>query len=247
MHFYQFHIGDYASHTAHLDPIEDIAYRRMIDWCYLHESGLPESVEEIARIIRMREHCKCIATVLQEFFTLENGAYTCARVEQELKSYKEVSKKRKKAANARWASKHKGLKGDASALQTECKSNANHEPITNNHKPINTPLPPTGGSQVPDCPHIEIIQAYHETLPELQSVIVDRWQGSARARDLQARWRESKKHQSVEFWRRYFAEVRNFPHQMGENDRGWKADLGWLIKRSNFDKMIERMVARGQG
>lgn len=28
MHYYNFHIGDYASHTRHLSPIEDIAYRR---------------------------------------------------------------------------------------------------------------------------------------------------------------------------------------------------------------------------
>lgn len=123
---------------------------------------------------------------------------------------------------------------------------------------IKTPLPPegdqcsggessdepTGQPKIPPCPHMEIISAYHEILPELQGVVTDRWIGSVRARDLQARWRESPKHQSVDFWRRYFAQVRTFPHQMGENDRNWRADLGWLIKRSNFDKMIERILAR---
>ena len=34
MHFYQFNIGDYASHTRHLNPIEDIAYRRLLDIYY---------------------------------------------------------------------------------------------------------------------------------------------------------------------------------------------------------------------
>ena len=135
MHYYQFNIGDYHSHTGHLDPLEDIAYRRMIDWCYLHESHLPESVEDIARIIRMRDHCKCIASVLQEFFTLDSGGYTNARIGSELKSYKDVSKKRKKAANTRWANKHKGLSSDASALQVECTSNAKHEPRNMNQEP----------------------------------------------------------------------------------------------------------------
>jgi len=27
---------------------------------------------------------------------------------------------------------------------------------------------------------------------------------------------------------------------MGENDRQWKADLGWLIKKDNFIKMVEK-------
>ena len=61
MNYYQFHIGDYSSHTGHLSEIEDLAYRRMLDYCYLNESGLPEDVERIARVIRMPQHCHSIA------------------------------------------------------------------------------------------------------------------------------------------------------------------------------------------
>lgn len=142
MHFYQFHIGDYASHTAHLDPLEDIAYRRLIDWCFLHESPLPESIEKIARVIRMQEHCKCIASVLHEFFTLTDEGYHSDRVNAEMEKYREISVKRKAAAEKRWGkkqekdSKNNSLEGDASALQVQSKSNANQEPRTNNHKPI---------------------------------------------------------------------------------------------------------------
>lgn len=71
MHYYQFNIGDYASHTAHLDPIEDIAYRRMLDWCYTHEVSLPEDVESIARLIRMRDHGSAIRDVLNEFLSAQ--------------------------------------------------------------------------------------------------------------------------------------------------------------------------------
>ena len=83
MHYYSFNIGDYASHTSHLDPLEDIAYRRMIDWCYLHEESLPEDVDQIARLIRMREHCTCIANVLHEFFTLDDDGYSNERINSE--------------------------------------------------------------------------------------------------------------------------------------------------------------------
>jgi len=149
LHYYQFNIGDYTSHTQHLDPIEDIAYRRMLDWYYLNEKPLPESVEEIARLIRMREHCKCIAIVLQEFFVLKNGEYHQPRIDSEIKSYRDLSKSRKKAANKRWANKHKGLSGDASALQVDSKSNAKQEPLTKNHKPITKEIVIPGGINQP--------------------------------------------------------------------------------------------------
>lgn len=138
MHYYQFNIGDYAAHTAHLDEIEDLAYRRMLDYCYLNECGLPETVEEIARVIRMRTHYERIASVLREFFALHSdNTYRHNRVEKEIAAFKEKSKKASESALKRWKN------DDANALRTECEGNANHKPITNNHKPItnktNTP------------------------------------------------------------------------------------------------------------
>lgn len=99
---------------------------------------------------------------------------------------------------------------------------------------------PTGGAGA--CPHREIIGLYHELLPELQGVLVERWDGQ-RARDLAARWRESAKHQSPAFWRWFFGQVRKRRFYLGENDRGWRADLGWLVKRRNFDKILEAAVS----
>jgi uncharacterized protein YdaU (DUF1376 family) len=134
MHYYQFNIGDYHSHASHLDELEDLAYRRMLDYCYLNEIGLPESIEEVGRLIRMRTHSECIANVLREFFTLHSDTYYHKRVERELEVFRSKSKKASDSANARWA-KTKGSV-DANALRTECEGNANQEPLTNNHKPI---------------------------------------------------------------------------------------------------------------
>lgn len=95
---------------------------------------------------------------------------------------------------------------------------------------------------VPVCPHREIIALYHELLPELPTVLVERWDG-ARAKHLATRWRESGKHQSLAFWRWFFGQVRKRRFYLGENDRGWRADLGWLIERRNFDKILESAVS----
>ncbi|MCG8092871.1 MAG: helix-turn-helix domain-containing protein [Candidatus Thiodiazotropha endolucinida] len=99
---------------------------------------------------------------------------------------------------------------------------------------------------VPPCPHSEIIQIYHESLPELPRVAQSRWHGSVRAKNLETRWKEDSRHQQIEFWEWFFQTVKTNPHWMGEN--GWKANLGWLLKRENFDKVIDRGVnAQGRG
>jgi uncharacterized protein YdaU (DUF1376 family) len=131
MHYYQFNIGDYQSHTNHLSDIEDLAYRRMLDWCYLHEKPLPKDVDEIARLIRMRSHSDCIANVLREFFK-ENNGYISERVVQEINLVNSKSEKAKLSANARWSNKINNLSNDANAMRTHSESNATHNtrPIT---------------------------------------------------------------------------------------------------------------------
>jgi hypothetical protein len=100
--------------------------------------------------------------------------------------------------------------------------------------PVDSPL---------NCPHTTIIEIYHRILPELPRVLDTTWKGSSREKDLQARWRHDKRHQNLDFWEAYFEGVSRSRFHLGDNERGWKADLGWLVKRSNFDKMVERIQA----
>ena len=37
MNYFPFNVGDYSVHTAHLEPMEDLAYRRLLDQYYLRE------------------------------------------------------------------------------------------------------------------------------------------------------------------------------------------------------------------
>lgn len=139
MHYYQFNIGDYMRDTQHLDELEDLAYRRLLDLCYLSEAPLPVDVKEVARRIRMRSECERIANVLREFFTLTEDGYVNPRASASIEEYKQKGEKARASAKARW-SKNKDLP-DANALRTECDNDAdamltnNHKPVTNNHKP----------------------------------------------------------------------------------------------------------------
>ena len=128
MHYYQFNIGDYQSHTGHLSEIEDLAYRRMLDWIYLHEKPIPKEINEVARNIRMRTHCESIAIVLQEFFICSDVGWISDRVQREIAKAGDKSRKASESARARW---------DANALRTQSEGNATHNtlPITQDTKP----------------------------------------------------------------------------------------------------------------
>jgi uncharacterized protein YdaU (DUF1376 family) len=130
MHYYQFNIGDYNSHTMHLSETEDLAFRRMLDWSYLHEKPLPIDLDEIARQIRMRTHSESIGIVLNEYFELREDGWINLRVIQELLKVGIKSEKASASAKARWGKK------DANALPTQSDSNATHNtlPITHNTK-----------------------------------------------------------------------------------------------------------------
>jgi len=135
MHYYLFNIGDYQSHTGHLSDIEDLAYRRMLDWCYLHEKPLPKNEQEISRLIRMRTHCDSIATVLREFFQLTEEGWISPRILSEIEKVGVKSKKASESAKARW-----NKKDHANALRTQSESNATQDtlPITQNTNKVAT-------------------------------------------------------------------------------------------------------------
>lgn len=133
MHYYQFNIGDYQSHTAHLEPLEDLAYRRLLDWCYLHERPLPADIEQVSKLIRMRSHTECIADVLREFFDLTPDGWWKERISKEIEKTGEKSRKASESAKARWQKE----KSDANALPTQSERNATQDtlPKTQNTKP----------------------------------------------------------------------------------------------------------------
>jgi uncharacterized protein YdaU (DUF1376 family) len=87
MHYYQFHIGDYKSHTHHLSLMEDLAFRRLLDHYYLHQSPIKQ--REIARQIGMRDFEQDVLTVLEEFFVSTDDGYINPRADKEIKAFVE--------------------------------------------------------------------------------------------------------------------------------------------------------------
>jgi uncharacterized protein YdaU (DUF1376 family) len=149
MHYYQFHIGDYKSHTHHLSQMEDLAFRRLLDHYYLHEQPIKQ--RDIARQIGMREHEQDVLTVLNEFFVSTENGFINPRADDEIAKYRKFIEDGKRGAAKRW------LKGDdkeanSPPIATPI-ATINQEPITNNHKPKRenatfVACPPDVGQQV---------------------------------------------------------------------------------------------------
>lgn len=125
MHFYQFHIGDYKSHTHHLSPMEDLAFRRLLDHYYLHETPIRQ--RDIARQIGLKDYEQEVLTVLDEFFISTENGYIHTRADEEIAKYRKLSEDGKRGAAKRW------LKGGDSPPNATPIATNNQEPITNNH------------------------------------------------------------------------------------------------------------------
>jgi len=133
MYYYQHHIGDYRRDTAHLTLLEHGIYRQLLDLYYISEKPLDANAMRLI-CARSADELQSVKQILSEFFTLEDGKYYHNRCEDEISKFHKKSDMAKASAKVRW-NKNKDLQ-DANAMQTQCEGNANHKPITNNHKPI---------------------------------------------------------------------------------------------------------------
>jgi uncharacterized protein YdaU (DUF1376 family) len=124
MHYYQFNIGDYASHTRHLDPIEDLIYRRLLDLYYLHERPLNDDASVVAKQIGLRDEAAGVRDVLNEFFERTEEGYRSARADKEIAHF---HSKIEQASRAGKASAERRI----NARSTDVQPNNKQETITN--------------------------------------------------------------------------------------------------------------------
>ncbi len=90
--------------------------------------------------------------------------------------------------------------------------------------------------KVDPCPHQAIVEIYHEILPELPAVKI--WTDKRKAL-LRSRWKEDSDRQSLDWWRTFFTDnVKTSDFLTGKKSE-WKADLEWILKPTNFVKVLE--------
>lgn len=100
MNYYPFHLGDYASHTGHLEPMEDLAYRRLLDVYYMREGALPADIQVTAKLVRLRSCAADVESVLNEFFVLTEDGWRHQRCDSEIKKMQDKQAKARASAQA---------------------------------------------------------------------------------------------------------------------------------------------------
>lgn len=90
-------------------------------------------------------------------------------------------------------------------------------------------------------PAEEIVKLYHEIcvgLPRVHKIAGASFMGA-----LNARWNDSASHRNLEFWRHYFTTVAERDFLMGRNDKGFRADFTWLVRKSAFENILNGRYA----
>jgi len=227
-----------------------------IYWCLvemLNEDAGYIMLSECERIaFELRTDKETILRVVQscDLFQNDGEKFWSDSVIRRMNIRLQKSQKARESANLRWV--------NANALRTQSEGNATHNtlPITQNPIPItqvNTNICPPDGELVdklPACQHQEVIDLYHKQLPTLRRVEV--W-NAGRQGYLRQRWREvalelGKQQPTtasavLDWFNDFFGHINKSKFLTGKvnsNDRrAFAADLEWILKPSNFAKIVE--------
>lgn len=138
MHFYPHNISDFNNATRHLTRVQRSVYRDAIERYY--DKEMPLDGSDFTRLCRVLlcvsdEEIDALKVVLDEFFTLDDGAYRNYRCDSEIEKYRlnTTAKARAGKASAE-ARKNKRITPVEHVLNSVEQTN-NQELITNNQEP----------------------------------------------------------------------------------------------------------------
>jgi len=255
MHYYQHHIGDFIKATSRLSDSQTMAYLRLLWMYYDSEKPLKPDVKVLAfQIGASQEDTELL---LESYFVLCDSGWHQKRCDIEISEYRELLNKKSNAGKASAEQrKNRRLTGVEQVLNTSSTDEQltnNQEPITNNQ--INTYICPPDGElepskKLPGCDHKAVIELYHQNLPTMRRVEV--W-NETRAGYLRQRWREVAAELAQEknitaldvlaWWGEFFKSVGKSRFLTGrvnsKDGRAFVADLEWILKPSNFAKIVE--------
>jgi uncharacterized protein YdaU (DUF1376 family) len=253
MHYYQHHIGDFIKDTSFLTNEEVGIYLKLLWIYYDTESPLPNSMFELSMKVNAREQQEALQGILEMFFKLDEDGWHHTRCDKEIAFYHQQIDTASRAGKASAAKRAMNktstpVKQESNERSTSVQLTSNQEPITINHKPNIDICPPSGG--LPNCDHEKVIALYHQHLPTLRRVEV--W-NETRKGYLRQRWREVAeelaKQKDIQvsdilaWFTEFFVHIGTSKFLTGrvnsKDGRPFIADLEWILKPSNFAKIIE--------
>ena len=83
-------------------------------------------------------------------------------------------------------------------------------------------------------PYQQILDSYLNTLQMLPNSQLT----PGLKKHIRARWLEDKTRQSIDWWNWYFNGILSCPWLIGKNRKGWRANLLWLVRPTNMEKVL---------
>jgi len=261
MHYYKRNLGDYAKKAGRLTMLQHGAYTLLIDSCYDREI-FPTLEQALEWTWASTEaEIEAVKFVLSRFFKLDDdGKYMQERILAELLDYHAKADVNKRIALER---ETKRREKSTNRAQPVNEAPPNQEPLTTNHKPRtinqepetkNQDIDKPAKSGLPTAPYRQIIDLYHEILPELPRVIVET---EDRKRLVKSFWcwvltsnkasgarRAETAAEAIEYCKIYFELVRGNDFVMGRTERSkdhrnWKASIDYLLSDKGKKQIIE--------
>lgn len=233
---FQLYAADFYMDTASWTVAEVGAYFRLL----MHEwvnGPLPSDMASLARIAGISDartlYKMWSTTVGKKFTTTDGNLLINRRLEEERgKQHKRrelQAQKGRSGAKKRWGN-------DIAGAITQAQPNDSSSSSSSLIPPIVPQISEVTEKQN-GIPYTAIRQLWVEILPELPKPHPknDGWHVNCKAR-----WVEDEKRQSLDWWKRFFTKIRQFPFYLGENDRNWRAHINWVMKREKFYSLLEK-------
>jgi uncharacterized protein YdaU (DUF1376 family) len=90
MRYCTIHMGDWLRATAHLSPLEEAIYWRLIVQYYLRDGDLPNDMAALCRLIRINDP-EAVGAIAREFFELSEDRWIHHRCDKEIAAFKKKS------------------------------------------------------------------------------------------------------------------------------------------------------------
>jgi len=246
MHYYNFNIGDYRRQTGHLTLLEHAIYKNLLDSYYLSEQPLCADLAKLMRSqsVRTAEEKQALENVLSDFFELTEDGYRNKTCDEVIAKYHLKSDKARQSAKKRW-------EGNANASKPQSEGNANHKPITNNHKPIKE-----SSQDEPDYTRIlvdQVIDMYNTVKSTEQpnwTAVESRTKSrhtltKKRIVDVQKRIKSKEPRKTLDWFTRFLTSLSNDQFYSGRprfsGDTGYKWNFDSLFREKNFVAAIEAL------
>lgn len=230
----QLYVADYLGDTRHLTTEQHGAYLLLLMTMWRSDGRLPNDAKKLARITGCTaSRWAKISDDVLAFFEVDGDDLTNKRLMFELKKASEKSIKRAEAGT-------KG--GEAKALKDRGGdlANASDLPCHSSEPEPDKEIAPKGACR-PKADPLPISEAFDRwnELASRKRLPVAVALTDLRRKQIKARLAEA----GLAGWSEALAAVEASPHCLGENDRGWRADIDFVCQPKSFNKLREGSYA----